>query len=195
MAGEFIEDFFGYMNLIHHLSVSENAKKTQTMIQQIVNLVKYKFYRKDEIVTLKEELLQTRNLIDIFRARFGENLNYTNTIGDEFLNIYLPNYTLNAFVENALFHGLIPKEGIWKLMLFIEEGEEYFKIQIIDSGIGFDTSILDAAYNLAANSSNDVCKITCVKSRFNSYFNNAGHIEISSCKGKGTRVGIKIPKM
>lgn len=195
MAGDIIEDFLGFMNLIHHLSVSENAKKTQTMIQQIVNLVKYKFYRKDEIVTLKEELLQTDNLIDMFKARFGENLNYTNNIKDEFLNIYLPNYTLNAFVENALFHGLIPKEGIWKIKLDIEEGEEYFQIHITDSGIGFDTSILNLNYNSTDNSSNDVGKISSVKSRLNSYFNNNGHIDISSSHGKGTRVGITIPKM
>lgn len=195
MEGDFIEDFLGYLNLIHHISANENAKDTQKMIQYIVNHIKYKFIRKDEIVMLKEELLQIDNLIWIFKARFGTNLQVTNNIKDEYYSFYIPNYIIVAFVENALFHGLIPKDGEWKITLELEENELDFKIQVMDNGIGFNTGILNLNGNTLLHSNDKIGTIPDIIARIQTFHGNDGHVDVFSSYEMGTRVEITIPKM
>jgi two-component system, sensor histidine kinase YesM len=186
----FIEEFLGYLNLIHHLSVGENAKRTQNMIQNVVSLTKYKFLRKDEIVKLKEELAYIDILIEIFRVRFGDQLEFLKDIEEETKHIYIPSFTVIAFIENALIHGLIPKEGDWKLKLRIDSDENNILIQIEDNGIGFDTSILDASYHAAE----EIDTISSVISRMQAYYPNTGLVSVSSLYGRGTCVKITVPK-
>lgn len=194
LTDEFVEDFLGYLNLIHHLTTIENAKKTQNMILNIVDLIKYKFTRKNEIVTLKEELVQIENLVEIFRARFRENLIFENTIDGEFTYNYIPNYMLMTFVENALFHGLMPKEGDWRLAIYGQEYENHIELQVVDSGIGFDTSALNAGIKAFDTSDNEVGTILSAMMHIQTFYKGNGDIRINSLQGKGTTVKIKIPR-
>lgn len=184
----FSEEFLGYMNLLNNLAMSENAKITQAMVQNITDFLKYKFARKGEIVTIKEELTYIEKLIDIFTRRFGKNLEFTRNVEDEATDLYIPNYTLLAFVENALFHGFIPKEGSWKLILEVENSVKGFQIRIIDNGIGFDVLKSDISQNPAG----EYGGIPNVISRLHDYFGNDNIVNISSKNGKGTRVCINI---
>jgi two-component system, sensor histidine kinase YesM len=189
LMDNFIEEFLGYMNLLNNLAMSENAKKTQDMVQKITGFLKYKFAQKDEIVTLKEELIYIDKLIDIFIRRFGQNLEFTRNIEDGTTDLYIPNYTLLALVENALFHGFIPKEGGWKLTLEVKNAEKDIQIKIIDNGIGFDTGKLESS----KNPDGKYGSIPNVKSRLQNYFGNDNIVNISSTIDEGTRVYINIP--
>jgi sensor histidine kinase YesM len=195
LEGSFIEDFLGYMNLIHHIAINEDAKKTQQMIQFIANHIKYKFTRKNEIVMLKDELLQIDNLFEIFKVRFGTGLKVTNTIKDEYFSYYLPNYTVVAFVENALYHGLIPMDGAWNIQLSLDDGEEDFKIKIVDNGVGFDTEKLDLNENIIQYTNENIGSIADVIARLKKNYGNSGHVDIFSNNGSGTIVEITIPKL
>lgn len=136
----FVEEYISYLNLIHRLSVSENAGKTQSMVQCIDNHIRYKYLRKDEIVKLRLEMFQADNLINIFRTRFGENLAYRKTVREDLPDPYIPSNTILALVESALVHGLIPKEGDWRLNIDIDENEHGLQIQIADNGVGLASS-------------------------------------------------------
>ena len=185
----FIEEFLGYMNLLNLLAMSENAKITQDMVQNITGFLKYKFARKGEIVTLKEELIYIEKLIDMFVRRFGNNLEFTRNLEDGTTDLYIPNYTLLAFVENALFHGFIPKEGIWKLTLEVKIIEKGIQIKITDNGVGFKTNNLE----LSKNSDEKYGSIPNVRLRLQNYFGNDNIVNISSMNDKGTIVYIHIP--
>lgn len=185
-----MEELLGYMNLIHQLSISENAKTTQIMIQNITDIIKYKFVRNDEIVTLHEEIMQIEKLIYVFRARFGACLEFTKKIPDHFPDVYVPNYTIAAFAENAMYHGLIPKDGAWKLLLEIVELDKSIEVNIADNGVGFDTEVLNTKFD----STGKTGTIENVIFKTNSFFAEKDLVYISSKVGKGTTVLIKIPK-
>ena len=51
--------------------------------------------------------------------------------------IKVPSLTLQPFLENALWHGLSPKEGEKMVHLSIKrKGENHITIEVIDNGIG-----------------------------------------------------------
>lgn len=137
---DMVEEFVSFLNLIHRLSVRENAGQTQNMIQCIVDHVRYKYLGQGEIVKLETEMAQVDNLIRIFRARYGENLIYQKVLSDGLPGPYLPSNTLLALVENELVYGLVPKEGDWRLSIDLDKAEEGLLIRITDNGLGLAAS-------------------------------------------------------
>lgn len=194
----FAEEFISYLNLIHRLSVGENAGKTQNMVQCIVNQIRYKYMRKDEIVRLSMELSQVDNLIGIFRARFGENLSYGKNVRDSLPDPYLPSNTVLSLVESALVLGLIPKEGDWRLNIDMDETDQGLRIRITDNGIGLVPSRTDPAESGSERRS----VIAAVNSRLKEYYadfrpdppEEEREPVTFSFSGSGNRTTILIPR-
>lgn len=192
MTDTFIYEFLDYLNLIHHVSVGEDIQRTQNVINNIATIIQYKYIRSSELVTLKEELNKNDLLIEVFKERFGGKLQFIKEVKEVATNILIPNYVVLAFVENALFHGLVPKEGEWKLSLKIDENEKAVQIKITDNGVGFDTSVL---VNKNISMSDYIGTIPYVITQLKTSFSDMGEVNIVSSNNKGTKVNIKIPKI
>jgi sensor histidine kinase YesM len=90
------------------------------------------------LIPLSDEIEMLRLYLDMERLRFSETFNYNiiyeNTIEPE--TIYIPPMLLQPFCENAIWHGLMHKEGQGRLdiMMSIQNGE--LQCIITDNGIG-----------------------------------------------------------
>jgi tetratricopeptide (TPR) repeat protein len=90
------------------------------------------------LIPLSDEIEMLRLYLDMERLRFSEafgyNIIYENTIEPE--TIYIPPMLLQPFCENAIWHGLMHKEGPGKLdiTMSIQNGE--LQCTIEDNGIG-----------------------------------------------------------
>lgn len=96
---------------------------------------------KEPISTIKEELELIQYYLELEKKRFNDEFSYTivNQIGDEIENLYLPTLLLQPFVENAIWHGLLPKEtGEKKIEIDIVNTENDIKIRVTDNGVGRD---------------------------------------------------------
>lgn len=182
-----MEELISYLNLIYRLSVIENADKTQGMVQCIVNHIRYKYMRKEEVVRLKTEMLQVDNLIHIFRARFGDNLAYSKTVREDLTDIYLPSNTVLKLAESALFRGLIHKDGDWKLNIDVDENEQGLFIRVADNGVGL------AAKAPPGSVSERRDDIEAAEAILKGYFTGMQPVNIS-CSGTYNRVTILIPR-
>jgi two-component system, sensor histidine kinase YesM len=119
MINNTVEEFLSYLNTIHSFAINENAKSTQAIIENIVKLIKYKNYRKNEIVTVNDELMHVKIFLDIIRARFGNKIDYTTNIKDECIHNYIPHYTIMKLIEDSYYNEFSIKENNWKIILNI----------------------------------------------------------------------------
>lgn len=90
-------------------------------------------------VSLKEELDNIGNYVELENMRFSNSINFSVQIDESLpLNkIFLPSLLLQVFVENAILHGLSPKIGEKILKINVEKyDDENIKIEIFDNGIG-----------------------------------------------------------
>ncbi len=55
---------------------------------------------------------------------------------EELADCYLPNAMVQAFVENAIIHGLKPKKGNKQLAIRFYADEDFLFVEIEDNGIG-----------------------------------------------------------
>lgn len=176
--------------MLHNIAIGENARKTQEMARIIDKLVRYEYFRRREVVTLSEEISFAEIFMDIFKARFGEKLEYKKSICEESADCYLPHFSVMAFVKNALSHGFEPKEGEWKLELTVEKEDGNVIIRISDNGTGFDTSTLDSLMQEKKAEYGSICDII---TRLREFYGKEEVVSIHSRPGSGTKIKIELP--
>lgn len=94
---------------------------------------------KQNSITLREEIEITQVYLDLEKLRFEELFRYEIKI-DKTLNldeILIPTMLLQTYIENAIWHGLVPKNdrGILELS-FKHLAENKLMVSIEDNGIG-----------------------------------------------------------
>jgi ligand-binding sensor domain-containing protein len=89
-------------------------------------------------VTMEEELAAIRHYLDLERLRFDDQFDYAIEVDDsiDIFETELPSMITQPFLENAIWHGLMParRKGTLKVDFF-PEGEDVV-CRILDNGIG-----------------------------------------------------------
>lgn len=89
-------------------------------------------------VSLSEEIETLEHFLALEQLRFRDKLNYDIQV-QESLNLKLiqvPAMILQPYVENAIWHGIKPKEGAGLLKIIIEKDKKQLVCIIEDNGIG-----------------------------------------------------------
>ena len=111
---------------------SQFLVKFARLIRLILN------YNSKRTISLEEELSALELYIELEQMRLGESFDYfINTeIEYSLSDISIPPLILQPFVENAIWHGLMMKEGDQILELDFIQNEDRLEISIRDNGIG-----------------------------------------------------------
>jgi len=90
------------------------------------------------LIPLSDEIEMLRLYLDMERLRFSEsftyNITFENSIEPE--TIYMPPMLLQPFCENAIWHGLMHKNGEGKLEIVLSLGKGHLRCIIADNGVG-----------------------------------------------------------
>ncbi len=185
---------FNTLNSITTLAEIEEASQTRKMIESMSNILQYNLRKLNAQVLLKDELEIIQNYLYIQRTRHGNRIEYRIDVDDAVLNFSIPSMIVQPFVENAILHGLEPKEGKGVLELSIREKEDIIEIVIEDNGIGMSREVLKqiSDKSLNQNSQRGIGVINVVRRLEIYYGKDVIHFE--SELGKGTRIRIRLPK-
>jgi len=107
------------------------------------------FYRKflsngENMINLEAELDIVRQYIQLLKLRFQNRFDDHYEISDALLQVKVPRLILQPFVENAIFHGILPKGEFGQLKItattlpdpHLPDGE-VMALSIYDNGVGF----------------------------------------------------------
>jgi len=96
---------------------------------------------KQELVSFSWELAEIRNYLTLEKLRFGDRL--TVEFDTEYVDFLVPPLSIQPLVENAVKHGISPKEdgGTVRIVSrkLMDGGAQ---IRVIDNGVGFDVDDL-----------------------------------------------------
>jgi LytS/YehU family sensor histidine kinase len=95
-------------------------------------------------INLAEEIDYLNLYLSLEKNRFGEKFIYHIHIDKEIdrEETLVPSMLLQPYIENAIWHGIMPLEEGGKLDIIIEQkDEEYLWIKIIDNGVGIRNSL------------------------------------------------------
>jgi hypothetical protein len=129
---------FNSLNSIASLIYMEERHAAYDYLNKFTRLLRGMLNDAERIYrTMSEELEFVTTYLELEKMRFGEKLNYsievgTGVTGEE----KVPKMVLHTFAENAIKHGIIPKESGGKLQISVFLESDYLKIIIEDNGIG-----------------------------------------------------------
>ncbi|WP_462250373.1 sensor histidine kinase [Ferruginibacter sp.] len=130
---------FNSLNAIQECIVTEKVDAAYDYLSRFSKLLRLVLDNSDRnLIPLSSELETIGLYLSLESLRFSQSFGYE-IIVDENLDkedIYIPSLLLQPFVENAIWHGLINKEGEKKLLLHFSEKIGRLECVIEDNGVG-----------------------------------------------------------
>lgn len=131
---------FNSLNAIKSFNLSNDTEKTDLYLTKFSRLIRQVLENSaSEKITLENELNTLRLYLEMEKLRAGDKLNYEIRISDEIEPTFfeLPPLLIQPYVENAIWHGLLHKEGGGKVTVSVETlSATSLQITITDNGIG-----------------------------------------------------------
>lgn len=93
---------------------------------------------RNALTTLSEELKTLEHFLALEQLRFRDKLSYEITISDDLNSktVQIPALILQPYVENAIWHGIKPKQESSLLQIKVEKEGKSLKCTIEDDGVG-----------------------------------------------------------
>jgi len=140
-----------------------------------------------ENVDLSVEIENIKSYLNIEKARFGDRLNVNFDIEDK-INCHIPPLLLQPLVENAIKHGLLPKEEGGIVTIGARKCSEGTHIYVKDNGVGFSSERLFLVQN-----GNKKIGLKNIDERLKNLYGPGNGLRIESKPGKGTTASMVIP--
>ncbi len=136
MNPHFIFNCLSSINRFILKNETESASDYLTRFSRLIRMVLINSQK--NTIQLEDEMEMLRLYLDMERLRFKNsfdyNIIYTNTI--EPGSVFIPPLLLQPFCENAIWHGLMHKEGKGKLDIALSIQQNVLHCTISDNGIG-----------------------------------------------------------
>lgn len=133
---------FNALNSIQNYITSNDVTLAAKYLSKFAKLMRRSLeYSEQEIISLEEEVEFLMDYLEInAKLRFGDKLKYTIVVDEEIEDdiIGVPTMIVQPYVENAIEHGLRPKENGWIRVEFLmpKEDEDSILCVIEDNGVG-----------------------------------------------------------
>ena len=160
-----------------------------TASRAIEDFSKYLRHNMDSIsirtpIPFKEELEHVKHYVSLQQMRFGDALDVQYELGCT--DFSMPTLTLQPIVENAVRYGVrMAPKGRGRVLVRTSEHPDFYEIDIIDNGPGFDV-------NHVPDDGISHTGLSNVRERLR-YISN-GELTVISKAGEGTTVRMTLPK-
>lgn len=190
---------FNCLNSINHMIIQNRGTEASRYLTRFSKLLRMALEYSDEpTISLKEELEMLDMYLQLESLRFKEQFSYNIHIDDKVNphDTHLPAMIMQPFVENAIWHGLLPKDGPGHLQIDVSRDAEFLHCTIEDNGIGRSAARRQQSTSIPSHKSKGM---DLSKERLALMSRSAhGKIQIEDLlneqhTGIGTRVDLQIP--
>ena len=156
-------------------------------------------YSKDALIPIDKEIESLQNYLELEQLRFHDKFDFKIKSSEtvEF-NMGLPPLLIQPFVENAILHGLVPKEGNGMIIVDFDVQKDQLICTIWDNGIGITKSAAIKENSVKAHKS---MALEITKKRLEimeATISKSAQIEIKELEENnevvGTKVTLRLPK-
>ena len=172
---------FNTLNSLIALLYDRKYPELEEGLYSLSELLRY-VLRKDNLVTLSEEMNFIKSYLLLQKIRFGERLEYVVEEGEMTGSLNVPRLLIQPFAENAVIHGIEPSGKTCTIKITSNLRNGILNITISDNGAGFDMTATD--YHSSIGISNSLERIRIMDSK--------ADVKITSSPGCGCTVEINI---
>lgn len=130
---------FNCLTAINHFILNNDTDRASDYLTRFSRLIRLVLINSEKAtVTLEEELTLTKLYLEMEQLRFANSFDYDirYDAAIEPSMVIVPSFILQPFCENAIWHGLLHKEGKGKLIIDLAMKGKVMVCTITDNGIG-----------------------------------------------------------
>ena len=134
---------YNTINCISSIAMVNDIKEIVTISEAMVRIFRYSI-KQTELVTVRDEIELIRDYMDIMNIRYPGRFTLEISVDETIMNYSTIRMILQPLAENAVYHGLEPKQGPGTLLISAAlSTEDTFAISIDDNGIGIEKAELE----------------------------------------------------
>ncbi len=130
---------FNALNSIKKFILSNDAGNADIYLGKFAMLIRSILNTSRETnISLQKEIDMLTLYLELEKLRFGSKLNYRINVGPlvEKESIFIPTMIVQPFIENAVLHGIMHKDGAGEIVISFKGHEDYLEINVKDNGVG-----------------------------------------------------------
>ncbi|MGB0931775.1 MAG: sensor histidine kinase, partial [Chitinophagales bacterium] len=135
---------FNTLNSIQNYIAHNQSEDAQRFLASFASLMRQTLENSDEaLVRVEDEVYFIQTYLTLEQLRFEQKFDFSIKIGEDvdIEALLMPPMLLQPYFENAILHGIQPKEGKGLIGLELIEQEENLHFIITDNGIGRSATI------------------------------------------------------
>lgn len=184
---------FNTLNTIS-MFIRTNPETARRLLIRLAAFFRHSLKRHGHFITLAEEMECIYTYLVLEKARFRDKLRIVRNIDKSLLKYRIPVLTVQPLVENAIRHGITPKEGQGTVQISAQLRGDEIEIAITDDGVGIQPDIMPMIFQPGFGSGSGV-GLSNVHERLKILFGEEHGITIESEPGFGTVVWLRVPLM
>lgn len=155
------------------------------MIVTLIKTMEFNGKRKEEFVTFRDELSHISNYVQLLKYHYEDQFEVEYRVDEEVYDLYTFKLLLQPLIENAVFHGIVPKEDTGKIQIDIHRKDDILECSVMDDGVGMEEEQLaDIDHGIGFSN---------VNARLCYYYGAQYRLFVESSPGKGTKVSFCVP--
>ena len=186
---------FNCLNSINHLILKGEHSIASHYLSKFSKLLRQILEHSDRaLIPLVDELATLERYIQLEELRFKNEIHTEITIDPAVdpEDTWIPSMILQPLVENAIWHGLMHKEGKGSIRIIMSVENDNLKCLIEDDGIGIEPAILQKR-NGATGRKSFGLQLTRERLQLLAQKGTKAEIQIRDMNGQGTQVELTIP--
>ncbi|HEX8255405.1 MAG TPA: histidine kinase [Thermoanaerobaculia bacterium] len=172
---------FNTLNAIAEL-VYEDTKRAEETITQLSDVLRLTLQHDQEAeITLAQELDLLRKHVAIYQTLMPDRLRVRWSIDDDVLNARVPTMILQPLVENAIRHGIAPRESGGTIEVAARAEGASLTLSVADDGVGMPVVPRSGI------------GLTNTRARLRHLYGDAFTFDLAAPNGGGVRAMMKVP--
>ncbi len=175
-------------NTLHAVSalIHENPEAADRVVARLSELLRLSLDQsKPQEVPLSEELSFLDRYLEIEQTRFGDRLKVEKQVQPEALSALVPYLILQPLVENAIRHGIEPREDTGRLSIQARRNDGRLELRVTDNGDGLTEQL--------ARPTHEGIGLSNTRSRLRHLYGDNFLLELTGADSGGLEARIDIP--
>lgn len=173
----------------------DDSEMTRRMLIRLADLFRSTMRSSGQMVTFYEEYNTLKSYLFLEQARFPDKLKVVYDIDPQVLKVRIPALCVQPIVENAVRHGIGPKDGPGTLRLgaYLDFLTLKVTVTVDDDGVGIPSEKYNELLAPGSGSPGRGLGLSNINERLKRLYGEKYSLRIDSRPGRGTRVRLSIP--
>ena len=191
---------YNTLNAVIYMAQKQGNDDIVRMVGSFIRILQdaVKMDGAQSLIPLSEEIRLLRDYIAIQSYRYIDMFEVIWDIQDEANDCLMPRNLIQPFVENAIFHGICPKDATGTIRISASVSRQILVIQVEDDGIGIEPHQLKAIWDMGEHKKNSGLRhigLSHTRKRVEHLFGRQASMRMASSLGQGTTVTVELPKL